>query len=98
MPSIGYLLMTEFNALAQAELAKPTPNYDRKIAFNDAENMVNNFIHGNTAEDVLRLTRQALQSNIDSGNYGQDEAEAILEAILMIDLFAEQYHLDIVNT
>jgi len=90
MASITYQLMTDFYAENKAALA--VNNFDRANAFSDAENMVNNFLHGHTPGDCLRLTKVALAPKEGDGRT-EGEKEALQEAILLIDLYIEQFNL-----
>lgn len=91
MASIGYLLMTEFHS----EASTSGDNYERKFAFDSAEGMVNNFLHGRTAEECLTLTKQVISEWTTDENHSTEEQEAFKDALMIIDLFAEQYNLEL---
>ena len=89
MASISYLLMNEFHAEAKTA----GNNYDRKFVFDDAEGMVNNFLHGHSAVECLSLTRKVIAGWTEDETRNSIELEAIADALMIIDLFAEQYEL-----
>lgn len=95
MPSIPYLLMREYDDMAHGERA--LGNYERAFVFGSAEGMVNNFLHGNTAAECLRLTKQTFLATVNDHHdmLTEDEAEAYADAVIVLDIFAEQYRLDI---
>lgn len=91
MASIGYILMTEFHL----EASNSGDNYDRKFAFDSAEGMVNNFLHGHTAEECFNLTRQVIADWTTDAHHTPEEREALKDAIVILDLLAEQYNITI---
>ena len=89
MASVPYLLMNEFHSEAQSA----GDNYDRKFVFDDAEGMVNNFIHGRSADECFSLTRKVIAGWAKDESRNNAEHEAIADALVVIDIFAEQYGL-----
>jgi hypothetical protein len=91
MASIGYLLMTEFHS----EASTAGDNYGRKFAFDSAEGMVNNFLHGHTTQECLSLTKQVITEWTTDESHSTEEQEAYKDALIIINLFAEQYNLEL---
>jgi hypothetical protein len=93
MASIPKELMDEFHSMAVK--AREDDSYLRGIVFNNAEGMVNNFLHGRPPAEVLSLTKKAFESTIVDERIPLDEEEkdAYREAIAIIDTFAELYEL-----
>lgn len=93
MASIPKELMDEFHSMALK--AREDDSYLRGIVFDNAEGMVNNFLHGRPAAEVLSLTKKAFESTIADTRIPLDEEEkdAYREAITVIDTFAELYEL-----
>jgi len=94
--SIPYLLMTEFYDMSRAALKDE--NYDANQAFSSAESLTNNYLHGRTPAVCLGLTKNAILSIIESDDHTPEEVEAYKEAIIVIDIFAEQYGLELPPT
>ena len=92
MANLGYLLMTELHSEATAA----DENYERKSAFEDAENMVNNFLHGRSGIECLTLTKKVIVDWISEGDRSDEEKLAFGDALIILDILAEQYDIAIV--
>lgn len=95
MASIPKELMDEFHSMALK--ARENEGYVRSMVFDNAEGMVNNFLHGRPAAEVLSLTKKAFESTIADERIPLDDEEkdAYREAIAIIDTFAELYELNL---
>lgn len=93
MASIPKELMDEFHSMALK--AREDEGYVRGMVFNNAEGMVNNFLHGRPPAEVLSLTKKAFESTIVDERIPLDEEEkdAYREAIAVIEVFADLYEL-----
>lgn len=94
MASIPKELMDEFHSMA-VKAREENWRSSRGIVFDNAEGMVNNFLHGRPPAEVLSLTKKAFERTITDTRIPLDEEEkdAYREAIAVIDTFAELYEL-----
>jgi hypothetical protein len=95
MASIPKLLMDEFYSMNRDALKEE--QYDRAQAFSSAENAVNNVMHGLQPALVLSLVKATLSSLTTEESLPEAEREAFAEAVIVVDIFAEQYNLELVE-
>jgi len=95
MASIPKLLMDEFYAMEREALAEG--NYDRSTAFSSCESMVNNFLHGREPRITLSFCRKIFLENSLNESFEADTRKAYEEAVMVVDLFAEQYGLTLIS-
>jgi hypothetical protein len=94
MASITKLLMDEFDEMRRAALT--TDDFARANVFADSEAMVNNIMHGRMPGEVLGRCKRIFVERIeDMDNLDAYEREAYVDSLIIIDLFAEQYGLDL---
>lgn len=96
MASIPKLLMDELYSLEREALAKE--NYGRAQAFSSCESMVNNFHHGREVRITLSLCRKVFLDNSQAAElFDAAELSAYAEAVILVDLFAEQYGMTLIS-
>jgi len=95
MASIPKLLMDEFYSMERAAINEE--KYDRAQAFSASENAVNNVMHGLPPALVLSLVKVTLTSLSTDERFPEAEREAFAEAVIVVDIFAEQYNLTLTD-
>jgi len=95
MASIPKLLMDEFYAMERAAL--DAEDYDRSTAFSSCESMVNNFMHGREPRITLSFCRKIFLENSLNEDFEAGSREAYAEAVIVVDIFADQYGLKLIS-
>jgi len=93
MASIPKLLMDEFYSMERAALAES--NYGAAQVFSSCESMVNNLLHGRHPAEVLGRCRKIFEENAQNERFEEGSRAAYAEAVIVVDLFAEQYGLEL---
>ena len=90
MAQLSYLVMTEYHNEAEAS----GENFSRRFAFQSAESMVNNLHHGRPDQIWMKCVLDAFASTLSDSRItplDADEREAYNDAIMIIEIFAEQH-------
>lgn len=94
MASIPKLLMDEFYGMEREALELEA--YGRAQAFSSCESMVNNLLHGRHPAETLSQCRKIFEENSQNAEFFDgDERAAYAEAVIVVDIFAEQYDLEL---
>lgn len=91
MPSIPYLLMKELSELETE--AKKTDQYSRAQTLATCVDIVNSLHHGRPAGEVFIQCRDIFLDNAKMSMIEADEVEAYNDAVLVLELLAEQFAL-----
>ncbi len=87
MASSTKILMDLFNDANRDALK--AEDYDRAFVFNNAESLVNNFLHGRNPQETFALVRTALVTNSEADFNSPNETQAYLEAIALLDEYVD---------